>query len=115
MWLDWQAHQLDIPCWWTELRAIPGMEDPQKLAPGRSGPPCQFLKSEAGSSQSKIILHPLPLSASLRMCSSQMNYLIRTCTTEAFSPSCPICPKIAVLGRETQSTREPRFLPLGEK
>ena len=30
-WLDWQAHQLDIPCWWTELTAISGMEDPWKL------------------------------------------------------------------------------------
>ena len=30
-WLDWWAHQLDMPCWWTELTAIPGVEDPQKL------------------------------------------------------------------------------------
>ena len=30
-WLDWQACQLDMPCWWTELTAIPGMEDPWKL------------------------------------------------------------------------------------
>ena len=30
-WLDWQACQLDMPCWWTELAAIPEMEDPQKL------------------------------------------------------------------------------------
>ena len=31
-WLDWQAHQLDMPCWQTELTAIPGVEDPWKLA-----------------------------------------------------------------------------------
>ena len=31
-WLDWQAHQLDMPCWWMELTAILGVEDPQKLA-----------------------------------------------------------------------------------
>ena len=30
-WIDWQAHQLDMPCWWTELTAIPGVEDPKKL------------------------------------------------------------------------------------
>ena len=30
-WLDWQAHQLDMPCWWMELTAIPGVEDPWKL------------------------------------------------------------------------------------
>ena len=30
-WLDWQAHRLDMPCWWTELTAIPVVEDPQKL------------------------------------------------------------------------------------
>ena len=30
-WLDWQACQLDMPCWWMELIAIPGVEDPQKL------------------------------------------------------------------------------------
>ena len=42
-------------------------------SPGRSWPPSQFQRSEAGSSQGKIIPHPLPLSASPRMCSSQMN------------------------------------------
>ena len=31
-WLDWQAHQLDTPCWWMELTAILGVEDPWKLA-----------------------------------------------------------------------------------
>ena len=31
-WLDWQAHQLSTPCWWEELRAIPGVKDPWKLA-----------------------------------------------------------------------------------
>ena len=31
-WLDWQAHQLDMPSWWMECTAIPGVQDPQKLA-----------------------------------------------------------------------------------
>ena len=31
-WLDWWACQMDMPYWWTELTAIPGVEDPQKLA-----------------------------------------------------------------------------------
>ena len=31
-WLDWWAHQLDMPYWWMELTAIPGVEDPQKLS-----------------------------------------------------------------------------------
>ena len=31
-WLDWQACQLDMPCWWIELTIIPGVEDPKKLA-----------------------------------------------------------------------------------
>ena len=31
-WLDWQACQQSTPCWWWELKAIPGVKDPQKLA-----------------------------------------------------------------------------------
>ena len=31
-WLEWQANQLGTPAWWTELQAIPGIRDPQKLA-----------------------------------------------------------------------------------
>ena len=31
-WLDWWAHQLDMPCWLIELTAILGVEDPKKLA-----------------------------------------------------------------------------------
>ena len=31
-WLDWQAFQIDMHYWWTELTAIPGVEDPWKLA-----------------------------------------------------------------------------------
>ena len=30
-WLEWQAGQLGTPTWWSELTAIPGMKDPQKL------------------------------------------------------------------------------------
>ena len=31
-WLEWQAKQLGTPTWWTELQAILGIRDPQKLA-----------------------------------------------------------------------------------
>ena len=31
-WLDWQAHQLETPCWGMELTAIPRVEDRWKLA-----------------------------------------------------------------------------------
>ena len=31
-WLKWQANQLGTPAWWTELQAILGIRDPQKLA-----------------------------------------------------------------------------------
>ena len=31
-WLEWQAKQLGTPTWWTELKAIPGIQDPWKLA-----------------------------------------------------------------------------------
>ena len=31
-WLGWWACQLDTPCWWIDLTAIPGVEDPRKLA-----------------------------------------------------------------------------------
>ena len=31
-WLDWWAHQLDMPCWWMELTAISGVKDPKKPA-----------------------------------------------------------------------------------
>ena len=27
-WLEWQAHQLGTPAWWSELTAIPEVEDP---------------------------------------------------------------------------------------
>ena len=30
--LEWQARQLGTPAWWTELKAILGIRDPQKLA-----------------------------------------------------------------------------------
>ena len=48
-------------------------------SPRRSRPPSWFQRSGAGSSLGKIILHPLPLSASPGTCSSQMNCLIRMC------------------------------------
>ena len=31
-WLDWAAHQLDMPHWWVELTAISHVENPEKLA-----------------------------------------------------------------------------------
>ena len=32
MWLDWWAHQMDMPYWWVELTAIPVVENPKRLA-----------------------------------------------------------------------------------
>ena len=32
MWLEWQAKQLGTPAWWSELKAILGVKDPQKLS-----------------------------------------------------------------------------------
>ena len=54
-------------------------------SPGRSGPPSPFQRSEAGSSWGKAILHSLPISASPRVCSFQMNCLIRMCDSSLFS------------------------------
>ena len=31
MWLEWQAWQLGTPAWWSELKAIPGVEDLREL------------------------------------------------------------------------------------
>ena len=31
-WLEWQAHQFGTLAWWSELTAIPGIKDLQKLA-----------------------------------------------------------------------------------
>ena len=31
-WLEWQAQQLGTPTWWSELKAILGVNNPQKLA-----------------------------------------------------------------------------------
>ena len=31
IWLEWQAQQLGTPAWWSELNAIPGVEDPREL------------------------------------------------------------------------------------
>ena len=31
-WLEWQAHQMDMPHWWAELAAILRVEDPKRLA-----------------------------------------------------------------------------------
>ena len=32
VWLDWQAHQLNMPHWWMEITAIPDVEKPKRLA-----------------------------------------------------------------------------------
>ena len=53
--------------------------------PRRSRPCSQFQSSEAGSSWGKVILHPQPLSASPRVCSSWMNCVIRMCNSSLFS------------------------------
>ena len=82
-WLDWQACQLDTPCWWRELTAIPGVEDPWKLTQ-------KIWASSIPEVRSRLFLGqdytaPLPLNASPRMCSSQMNYPTRMCNNSLFS------------------------------
>ena len=83
-WLDWWAHQLDMPCWWMELTAIPGVEDPRKL-PRKCGLPFWSQQLEARSSWAKGILHPLPPSASPGICFSWTSCPIRTCNSSLFS------------------------------
>ena len=31
-WLEWKAKQLGTPAWWPDLKAIPGVKNPQKFA-----------------------------------------------------------------------------------
>ena len=77
-WLEWQACQLGTPAWWSELTAIPGMKDPQKLAHKIWA---SFYISEvrmrAFLEQEYTV--PLPPNASTEMPSFQMN-----CHTETY-------------------------------
>ena len=96
LWLDWQAHQI---CHVGGQNSEPSQGwKTHRNSPGRSGPPSQFPRSEARSSQGKIILHPLPLSTSPRTCSSQMNYLIRMYDSSLFS-SLSLMPKDCSIGQ----------------
>ena len=83
-WLDWQAHQMDTPYWWAELTAIPGVEDPRKLA--------QKIHASFSipTARSNIFLGqgytaPLPPGVSPGVCFSQMNCPTRTCNSSLSS------------------------------
>ena len=97
-WLDWQACQMDMPYWWTELTAIPGVEDPWKLARKI------HVSFSIPAVRSKVFLGqgytvPLPPGVSTRVCFSQTNCPIRTCDSSLFS-GLWLIPRITVLGRE---------------
>ena len=111
-WLDWQASQLDMPCWWTELRAIPGVEDPWKLT----------WKIWASFSipevRSRVFLGQDYTAPPTPKCNTQNMFLPNELSYQDVWQQpflCCLCLRIAVLGRETQSAREPRFPPIGKK
>ena len=71
LWLEWQAHQLDMPHWWEELTTIPEVGNVKKLAwkihvsfdiPAVQ---CEALRNQ----DCTVLLHP---SASRGVCSSPM-------------------------------------------
>ena len=68
-WLEWQVCQLGMPAWWSELTAIPGVED----LPTRFGTPSLSPKLGRGPSWSGDTLHPLPPNALTEMLSFWMN------------------------------------------
>ena len=80
--------------------------------PGRSGPPFQFHWSEAESSQAKGTLHPLPLNASPRICSSQMNCPIRMCNSSLFSQLWPMPKDYSIGQRDSNPLVDPDFYPV---
>ena len=84
-WLDWQAQQIDMPCWWRELRAIPGEEDLQKVTQKIQASSLSSPRSEARSSWDRNTWHPLPQGASTKMHSSQMNCPTRMYVRSPFS------------------------------
>ena len=83
-WLDWQACQLSTPTWQLELRAIPGVKDPQKLACRIwASFPIPEVRIRAIPGQEYTV--PPPLNASTGMPSSQMNYHTRMYGSNLFS------------------------------
>ena len=77
VWLDWQAHQLDMPHWWVELTAIPNVENPKRLAQ-KSTPLAQSWQLDVRPSQAKSTPCPLPPNVSLGVYFSPMIHSIRT-------------------------------------
>ena len=114
IWLDWQAHQLDMSCWWRELAAIPGVEDPWKLTQEDPGllPDSQGQKQGLPGARLYCTHAPKCLTQNVFLL-DELSY--QDVQQQPFLLTVAYAQGVAVLGRETQSAREPRFLPLGEK
>ena len=91
-WLDWWAHQMDMPYWWAECIAILGVENPRNSL-GKSVPPFQSQQLEAGSFWVKGILHPDPQVSHME-CVSPRQPVLSGCVTAAFSIDHGLCPRI---------------------
>ena len=112
-WLDWQACQLDTLCWWMELTAIPDVEDPWKLTQIWASFSIPEVRNRVFQWQD-YTAHPAPKCLTWNVfLPDELSY--QDGVTTAFSLNCCLCPRVTVLGRETQPARGPRFLPLGEK
>ena len=90
------------------------MKDPQKPAQKIWGLLFNSRGQKQGLSRARLYC-PLPLIASPRACSFQMNCLIRMCDNSLFSQLW-LMPKDYSIGPDiTQPTRGPRLPPLGKK
>ena len=100
VWLEWQAHQVNMPAWWGELVAIPNAGDPKRLV-------CMICTSfEILWERSKALrgsnsyTTPLPQNASEGRCScwSQPPSTLSGLPSAATSEDPGLCPSPSVLG-----------------
>ena len=109
-WLDWWACQMDMPYWWAELTAIPGVEDPRKLT-------WKFHTSfSILAVRSKVFLGqgytvPLPQVSHLE-CVSPGWPVLSGHVTAAFSLNCGLHPRITVLMKRLNPPADLDFCPL---
>ena len=99
-WLDWQVWQMDMPYWWAELTAFPGMEDPKKLAWKI------FTSFSIPAVRSKAFLGQGYTVPPAPRCLTQNVFLpswpvLSGHSTAAFSLNHGLHPRVTVLGRET--------------
>ena len=100
IWLDWQAHQLDMPHWWMELTAIPGVEDLWKLTQKIRASSIPKVRSRVFPRHDYTV-PPAP------KCLTQNVFLLdelsyQDVQQQPFLPNYCLCPRVAVLGRKTQ-------------